>query len=834
MRILLVPVVISVLAAPVSAAPRAAVLKRPATLPAAVLRSLEVVPASVKLEGPGAIHRVIVTGITPTGAIDGTRKATYRIDNPKVARISADGVVTALADGDALLEVRLDGKSARARVQVRNSRAVRPVSFLREVMPVLGRGGCNQATCHAKQGGKAGFQLSVLAFDPDADHAALALQAGGRRVDRVTPENSLLLRKATMAIPHGGGIRFKPGAAEHRLLARWVAEGARFDPAEAALEKVEVTPAERVVGPSQEQQLLVTAVYADGSRRDVTALTDFKSDETAVADVDGSGLMMTGTLSGEAAVMARFMGKIAVARVSVPPAKRLSPDAFAHLPRQNFIDDLVHRKLQQVSVLPSEPCDDATYLRRVSIDLIGTLPTAEEARAFLEECDTERGDSSTIPAPKARQRLVEALLSRSEYADYWATRWSNLLLVNRDLLLPRGAYAFDRWLRDAFQSNLPFDQFARDVVTATGETYRDGPPNFFRALPKPEDLGKSVSQLFLGVRMECAQCHHHPFERWSQEDFYGFAAIFARVKQKSGYPEGYTSIIYNGFDGELKHPKTEKTMPPTALGGGELSITEGEDRREALARWLTAPENPFFARAIVNRVWGLMMGRGIVEPVDDFRVTNPATNEPLLDALAKDFVEHRYDLKHLLKTIAASAAYQRSSAARAGNARDTRNYARYFKKRMPAEVLLDAIGQVTGVPENFRGHPEGTRAIQMWDSRLDVDFLETFGRPVRQSVCECERPTEGSVPQMLHLMNSFTMQERLTRDPSLVSSLAKSTKSEDEIVQELYLSALSRYPTAEELGVAKAAFTREKVTRKQGVEDVLWALLNSAEFILNH
>ncbi|HTE21022.1 MAG TPA: DUF1549 and DUF1553 domain-containing protein, partial [Armatimonadota bacterium] len=594
-----------------------------------------------------------------------------------------------------------------------------------------------------KQGGKGGLQLSVLSFDPDADYRAIVREAHGRRTNRMEPAGSLLLRKATLALPHGGGQRFRTGSPEYRLLARWIAEGARFQPAgEASLARVEMEPGECAMEPGAEQQLLVTAVYSDGSRRDVTSLSQFRSDEASIASVGESGRLKTSRLSGEAAIMARFMSEVGVVRVTVPQKQAAPPAAYAALPRFNYIDDLVYRKLARLNVLPSELCDDATFLRRAYLDLTGTLPTVEETRAFLAECEAEQRNGAATqpvveptpsarslspaasmksqPARLARGKLVEQLLTRTEYADYWGMRWSNLLLVNPDLLAPRGAHAFDRWLREAFRRNMRFDQFAREIVTASGESYRVGPPNFYRALANPSDAARSVGQLFLGVRLDCAQCHHHPFERWGQDDFYSLAAFFARVKTKSSYPEGYLSIIYPGAEGEVKHPKTDQVLAPKPLGGTLLQIPEGEDRRESLARWMTSPENPFFARTLVNRMWGLLLGRGIVEPVDDFRVTNPSSNEPLLDALAKDFVRHGYDVKHLIRTITASAAYQRSGNATPANVRDTRNYARYYKKRMPAEVLLDAVGQVTGVPEKFRGHPQGTRAIQMWDSRLEV------------------------------------------------------------------------------------------------------------------
>jgi len=825
------------------------------------------------LDGAGAAQSLRVTGL-PTAGLpqDLTSAATYASSNPKVAAVDRTGAVTISGAGTAAIVVRANGAVAKVTVRASNPTATRPLNFANDIVPVLGRAGCYQAACHAKQGGKNGFQLSVLAFDPEADYAAVVRQAGGRRINRLEPERSLLLAKATLSIPHAGGQRIRVGSPEYALLARWLAAGAPEGAAgDAQLVRVEVEPAERVMAPLRSQKLLATAVFSDGRRRDVTALAQYASNETGIAEVGEDAVVRTTPLSGEAAVMVRYLGKVAVVRISVPLPGALKPAANSGLPQHNFVDPLIYRKLYQLNLLPSELCDDATFLRRAYLDLIGTLPTPEETKAYLAECEAERGavhhgDTETrrgkelaegadglvkpstpsllqhsitpavkvAPALKARARLVEALLDRPEYADYWGMRWANLLLVNPDLLLPRGAFAFDRWIRESFRTNMRFDRFATEILTASGETYREGPPNFYRALPNPSDAGKAVSQLFLGVRIDCAQCHHHPFERWGQDDFYSMAAFFARVKSKSSYPEGYHSIVYPGTEGEVKHPKSDAVMPPRPLGGTPAEIPEGGDRRQVLATWLTAPDNPYFSRAIVNRMWALMMGRGLVEPVDDFRLTNPAVNEPLLDALAKDFVTSRYDMKHLLKTIAASAAYQRSCKSTPNNARDTRNYARFNTRRLPAEVLLDALDQVTEVRQTYRGHPEGTRAISMWDSRLDVEFLEVFGRPVRQSVCECERTTDGSVTQMLHLMNSDSIQRRLSSDESTAARLDKSGAPPDELITRIYLTCYSRYPTEPERVAAQAAFTREKVTRRAAIEDLMWAMLNSAEFLLNH
>jgi hypothetical protein len=835
MKILITAALAALLAAPSAlAAPRRSQRKPPPRPIAPAFKSVAVTPAAVTLDGAEAEQQILITGTRASGGVvDLTPQAVLASGSTRVVRAEKGGLLRGVGDGKTQLTVTAGGRTVRVPVVARGSKAQRLLSFRRDVMPVLGKSGCNQAACHAKQGGKNGFALSVLAFDPEADFESVARQADARRVNRIEPEKSLLLTKATMSVPHGGGPRFKVGSPEYRLLARWIAEGARWgDPGEPVLERVEVEPRERVMTPLGRQQLQVTACYSDGSRRDVTRLAEFKSNEEGVAEMEGAVLKTTDS-AGEAAIMVRYMSQVTVTRVTVPMNKGVPPSAYASLPRANFIDELVYRKLAQLNLLPSAPCDDATFLRRVSLDLIGTLPTAGEARAFLTDCESER--KGTGVAPQARQKLVESLLSRPEYADYWGMRWSNLLLVNPDLLLPRGAFAFDRWLRDSFQANMPYDRFVREIVTASGETHREGPPNFFRALSKPKDAGRSVSQLFLGVRMDCAECHHHPFERWGQDDFYSMAAFFARVKQKGTYPEGYHSVIYAGESGEVQHPKTDQMMPLRPLGASEpLAVAPDEDRREALVRWMTAPENPFFAKAIVNRMWGLLMSRGIVESIDDFRMTNPASNEPLLDALAKDFIAHKYDLKHLLRTITLSATYQRSSAATPNNARDTRNYSRYYTRRLPGEVLLDAVGLVTAVPQDFRGHPQGTRAIQMWDSRLQVEFLEIFGRPVRQSVCECERMADSSVGQALHLMNSEAVHRRLTSSAGTVDALDKSGRAEAEVVMELYLTAYSRFPTAEEQQAALAAFKREKTTRRQAIEDVLWALMNSAEFVLNH
>jgi hypothetical protein len=758
--------------------------------------------------------------------------------------------------------------------------AVTRLNFTNDILPVLSKTGCNQGTCHGKASGQGGFRLSIFAFDPKADYAAIVKEAGGRRVRGSEPDRSLLLRKPTASMPHGGGRRFTVGSPEERLLRRWIVAGMPFgsdrDP---GLERVEVSPTERVLAMKQKLQLRATAVFSDGSRRDVTRAAAYRSNEDEIASVDVVGLIRTADVAGEAAIMVRYMGQIAVSRVTVPfgaPAARsVSPDgdargasgalgapsarsgrpagalrsaSAASIEREaqpsperersepragaqrppsgsaaTTIDDLVQRKLARLGITSSPRCTDAEFVRRAFLDAIGTLPTPAETRAFLDETD-----------PRRREKLIDTLLERPEYADYWGMRWSDILLVNRDPLFPKGAWAFDRWVRDSFRQNRPYNEMAFDLLTAQGATYRDGPANFFRAAPSPTDAAIAVSQLFLGVRLECAQCHHHPSERWSQDDFYRLAAYFGRVQERGA--SEYEAVVSLGKNGEVKNPRTGQVMEPRPLLGPAPSAAE-EDPRISLARWVTSPENPFFAREAVNRVWAMLLGRGLFEPVDDQRVTNPASNEPLLDALAQEFIRSGYDFKQLICTIMRSETYQRSARVNPTNAKDRRNYSRAYPRRLPAEVLMDAVGQVTGVPELFNGLPPGLRATQLWDSKLDNYFLSVFGRPDRISVCSCERSSEGSLTQVLHLMNSPGVQSKLSADDGRVAELAAGGRSstspltEEQIISELYLAVYCREPTLRERRAALAAFRRPGATRRGATEDLLWALINSPEFV---
>jgi hypothetical protein len=569
---------------------------------------------------------------------------------------------------------------------------------------------------------------------------------------------------------------------------------------------------------------VVTAHYSDGSTRDVTSMSAFQSNEPTLAAVDGEGLVKSGPIPGEAAIMARFMGKIALSNVLIPVPGDVPAEVYAALPRNNVVDGHVWEKLKLLGITPSEPASETTWLRRVSLDVIGTLPKPDEVRAFLADTSADK-----------RTRVVDALLQRPEYADHWANKWADLLRPNPYRVGIKAVFNLDAWIRTAFRQNLPYDEFVRQLVTAQGSTYDNGAVTIFRDRRTPDEQTTIISQLFLGVRLECAKCHHHPFEVYGQEDFYSFAAHFAKIARKgtglSPPISGSEEIFYSGTNGQVTHPLTGEVMPPKPLFGQAPPIAEGEDPRKSLAAWITSPENPNFGRVIVNRVWADLMGRGIVEPVDDLRATNPPSNGPLLDALVADFRAKGCDLKQLIRTIVTSHTYALGSIPNERNIGDTRNYSRHYRQRLRAESLLDAVCDVTGVPERFEGMPPGSRATQLWTHRSDSVFLDSFGRPDANQDPPCERTPETTVVQVLHLMNSPRLQEKITDENGRAAQLAKSGKSPREIVEELYLMVYSRLPTDEERQIGESLFTEDNASRPRAVEDLLWALMNTAEFV---
>ena len=702
----------------------------------------------------------------------------------------------------------------------------RRVTFERDVVPILTRAGCNAGACHGKARGQNGFALSLLGFDPDADHEAIAEEARGRRVFPASPADSLLLRKATAKVPHGGGPRLQVGSRSYETVRDWIAIGMPRDPADAPkLSRIDVDPTERTVRRGGVFPLKVRATFSDGTAEDVTALAAFGSSESAIVGVDPEGKVQAGTIPGEAAISARFGGLFATCDVSIPLPDPLPTDQFRSFPRSNFIDGHVAAKLRKLGLTPSAPSGDGTYLRRATLDVIGQLPTPDEARAFLND-----------PAPDKRSRLVDRLLARPEYADTWANKWLDLLRPNPYRVGIKAVLNLDGWVRDSFRRNQPYDQFVRDIVTARGSTFEQGPATIFRDRREPEEITTMVSQLFLGIRLECARCHHHPFESWGQEQFYSFAAYFARVGRKgtglSPPISGSEEIVFTKASGSVKHPLTGKVLPPRPLfGEAPVGDDPESDPREALARWMTGPDNPYFARVIVNRVWADLMGRGIVEPVDDLRATNPPSNAPLLDAIANDFRQHAYDLKHLIRTIMASSTYALDSTPNDRNTADTRNFSRHYRQRLRAEVLLDAMTDVTGVPDTFDAAPPRSRSMVIWTHRVPSLFLDTFGRPDPNQDPPCERTPDTTVTQALHLMNAPGLQRKLISDDGRLSRLAKGDRSSSAIVDELYLLTYARFPSSEERGDAVALFLDGKATRREAIEDLAWALMNSPEFL---
>jgi hypothetical protein len=691
--------------------------------------------------------------------------------------------------------------------------------FENDILPILGRYGCNSSGCHGKAEGQGGFKLSVFASDPDADFAALTKEARGRRVFPAKPEESLLLRKATGRTAHGGGTRLAYGSDDYRTLRNWVAAGMPLGSPDAPrVIALRVEPTDRVMAAHAEQPLRVIAKYSDGAEKDVTRHARFQTNNETVAVVGPEGVVKTLDVPGEVAVMAAYLGEVTTFRAIVPRSMPLA--ASRPLPRFNVIDELVDAKLTKLNVAASPVCDDAEFLRRVYLDLTGTLPTAAAARKFL-------ADSS----PDKRMKLVDELLAKPEFADLWAMRWADLLRVDRQALGHQRAYAYYKWVRDSIAENKPFDAFARELVTAEGPLAEVGPANFYKVVTKPGEMAATVSQVFLGARIACAECHHHPFDRWKQSDYSGMLAFFAPVSAKGGRD---TEAVFASGDPATKHPRTGKPVFAHALDSPMPDADPNGDRRVILADWMTAPDNPFFARNLANRTWAFLLGRGLVEPVDDVRATNPPSNPELLDTLAKFTIENGYDVKKLVKLITASRVYQTSSQPNDTNEKDEQNFSRALLKRPEAEVLLDVICQTTGVPEKFAGSPGVVRAVQLWDSKARSDFLKLFGRPNRVSACECERTREPSVAQVLNLLNSPEIQAKLSHEAGTVARLVRETSDDAKLVEELYLTFFARLPTEKEKAFAVGHLKSRSATRRQAAEDLAWAMLNSTEFLFNH
>ncbi|MDV6032097.1 MAG: DUF1553 domain-containing protein [Phycisphaera sp. RhM] len=702
-----------------------------------------------------------------------------------------------------------------------------PVSFELDVQPILAAQGCNAGACHGKQRGQNGFQLSLLGFDSDFDHDAIARQARGRRLSIASPESSLLIQKATAELPHGGGRKIEVGSDAYHTLLAWIRQGApRRLADEPVLESVELKQTEFALTPSGTAELSTVASYSDGTTRDVTKMTSYLSNDAAIVQVDSDGRLKAGPVPGETAVMARYMNHIRVANVSIPRTEALPDGFYDDLPRANFIDDLVYDKLSQLQIRVSEPASDAIFLRRVYTDVIGRLPSAQEAQQFLDSQDSNK-----------REQLVDHLLEQPEYVDHWANQWADLLRPNPYRVGIKAVLNYDNWIRQQFRENVSHDEFARRLITAKGSTWHNGAATLFRDRRSPDEVATLVSQLFLGVRLDCAKCHHHPFEKWSQHDFYSFAAFFGKVARKgtglSPPISGGEEIVYVSTKGDVRHPVTEEVLPPAPLFG-TIDLAKDDDPREALVDWMVSADNPYFAAVQVNRVWAQLMGRGIVDPVDDLRSTNPPSNPALLDALAEHFQQSGYDQKQLIKTIVLSNVYATRSTPNESNASDRLNYSRHYRHRLRAEVLAEAVANATETTESFSALAPQSRSNQVWTHRIESVFLDTFGRPDPNQDPPCERIADSSVTQTLHLMNSREIDGRIRSDSGRAARLAGSELSAAEIATELYLAIFSRRPTAEEQRYCESLITAAGEQRRGAIEDLMWAMMNAPEFIIQN
>ena len=799
--------------------------------PAGSPTELLVFPKAVKLSGPRDEQRLIVVGVWADGRKwDLSRSATFATETAKTAKTAktatADkaGVVRPVSDGSTTIAVETAGVRATVPVTVEKATADIPVSFSREIVPILTKAGCNSGACHGASLGRGGFRLSLFGFDPAFDHDQIVRSNEGRRVVVSDPERSILLAKPALVMEHGGGERLKLHGRDYTRIKLWLEDGAPApDAKDPHVTKLEVFPPARVMLPGEQQQLAITAIWSDGRREDVTPVAQFDALNDSVAAVAPAGLV-TAKSTGETHVMIRFAGQAEVARVTLPFARIAN---YPAVPANNFIDQKLIAKWKDLGLTPSPLCDDAEFLRRLYLDAIGTLPTPEEIRAFLADTDA-----------KKRERAIDKVLERPEFIDWWALKWGDLLRINRTALQEKGMWSFHNWVRGAIRDNMPVDAFVREIVTAEGSTFIDGPANFYRIGRGADEWAETTTQVFLGIRVGCAKCHHHPFEKWSQDDYYGMTAFFSRLGTKSSQEFGLfgaETVVYLRPAGEATHPRKRVVVKPRPLDGDNATSWDDEfDRRKKLADWLTAPTNKMFARNVANRFWGYLMGRGLVEPLDDMRATNPACNPELLDALADDLVTHKFDLKHLLRTILASRAYQLGAIPTPGNVADTANvhFTHYTVRRLTAEQMADAIDFATGTREKYPGLPAGTRAIQLPDSEVKSYLMDTFGRPARQVLCECERTTKPNIAQAMHLLNGDFLNKKIADKTGRVEKLIADKTPLPKAIEELFLATWSRPPTKDELAKAEG-WVKSAPTPREGLQDLLWVLINSREFLFN-
>ena len=794
----------------------------PALAADAQLERIEVYPAEVRLAGVREQAQLIVTGHYADGSIqDLTRAATISTANAEVVTVQGT-VAFPAANGEASLNVDVDGKTAAVKVVVENQDQPQPVSFLYDTLAALSKNSCNAGACHGSPSGKGGFRLSLRAFDPKLDELTLIREDFGRRTNSLDPDNSLLLLKPLMKVAHGGGRQIRADDPAYAVIRDWIAEGCQMDTAEAARPvRIDVYPKSgRVLKkPAVQQQLSVWAHYSDGSVRDVTPLAVYSSSDVEVADVDRHGLV-EGQKRGEVAVVVRYLEFIESSFITF--IEDVEDFVWNDPQVNNYIDDAVDQKLMQLKYLPSDLCTDEEFIRRVYLDVIGILPTLEEVTAFAADQD-----------PNKRDKAVDELLDRPEYSKFWALKWGDLLRLTSGQVTNEGVYKYYRWVERSFRENKPYDQFATELLTATGSTFSNPAANFYRTSKDMNDCVETISQVFLGARLQCAKCHNHPFERWTQDNYYGMAAFFNRVQRKNT-KRANEMFIFVSQSGEVTQPRTQQQMKPWVPGQGDIENPNEFDRRLDFAKWLTEPDNPFFAKIEVNRIWSQVFGRGIVEPADDFRDTNPPSNALLLDQLAQDFVDNGYDRKKILATILKSRTYQTSYQPNDFNEDDTKYFSHYQPRLLSAEQLLDAICHVTQVAESFGGLPAGTKATHLPAPDLvNNEFLKIFGQPERQTVCACERTNESNLSMAIQFFNGPLIYGKLKDESNSFRKSMTDGKSDTEIITLLYNLAVCRNPSDTELK-ASLEHIESKEDRVEALEDICWAILNTNEFLFQH
>lgn len=783
-------------------------------------RTLSVTPAKFELIGRRSLQRLAVTAAAESSNVaDVTDQVQWQSKNPDIARMDG-GRVRPVSDGTTEIVATLDGQTATSTVVVKGADIVHPVAFKTEVLAALTKAGCNMGACHGSPSGKGGFRLSLRGYDPELDLLTLRGEFFNRRSNVLHAEESLLLRKPLMEVAHGGGKRVSKGEESYRVLRDWIAEGMKAEvDGQPQLARIEILPHHRVLrNQADRQQLVVQGYFDDGTVRDVTSLVAFDSSDEAVATVNADGVVRREG-RGEATILARYLDRMHTAQITFltdrPNFKWTPP------PADSMVDQLVFQKLQQLQIQPSKICSDTDFLRRATLDLTGRLPRPEEVEQYLASSTGDR-----------RSQVVDRLLDSDDFAEFWSLKWADLLRCNSRRLTKSGVHKFRRWLFDVVKNDKPLNEFAFELLTAQGSTRHNPAANYWRASRDEIDATETTAQLFLGIRIQCAKCHNHPFEKWTQDDYYGIAAAFHRVGRKAGRLRD-SEVIFVKQSGEVVQPRTKQQMKVRLLLQGDVEVPNDQDRRRVFAEWLTSDSNPFFARSLANRIWGHVVGRGIVEPVDDFRDSNPPSNPELLDYLTEELVRSGYSAKHLIRTIMNSQVYQLSSERNALNDDDELYFSHATTRMLTAEQLLDAICQVTGVPESFAGLPPGTRAVSLVDPPEGHKFLQVFGQPQREMACECERTSDSNLSQALQLINGPLVHEKVRAESGHVHQLLAAGQAPAEIIRQLYLTAVSRPPSDTELETAQQ-HVAASASPAAGLEDVAWAIINSKEFLFQH